>query len=370
MAETLKDFVKTHRNTLIYAILLVLSYFIFLGLEQSRWFIEHAYGNGIYPILSGLLRTISGFIPFSMGDLLYVSLIGYGFYKLVKLIVNRKKLTKDQAFLIPLKLINTFLLAIMLFKLFWGFNYYRQSVSIRLGISQQTYSVAELRKLTELFVLKTNKAREKANFTAYSDFNILRKRAVKAYREQALTHSFFSYKPDSFKPVISSWLTSTFGIEGYYNPFTGEANMNTILPKFNLPFVACHEISHQLGVAKEDEANLIGYLAAAKSKDPDFQYSAYYNMLRYLLLELRLKSTADYDKIFAKLSPGIIEDFKSESNFWRKYNSNMSGYMSVAFDRFLKLNQQTQGIKSYQNIVIWLWNLHKHELKDDQHSIN
>lgn len=37
-------------------------------------------------------------------------------------------------------------------------------------------------------------------------------------------------------------------------------------------------------------------------------------------------------------------------------------YFGLAFDRFLKLNNQPKGTDSYQDIVLWLYNLHKREL--------
>jgi hypothetical protein len=135
-----------------------------------------------------------------------------------------------------------------------------------------------------------------------------------------------------------------------------------LIPSWVLPFVACHEISHQLGVAREDEANLVGYLTAVNSEDVSFQYSANYNMLRYLLVEVRIKSPENYEALYKKIAPGVLANFKAESEFWRSYNSQMSGYMSVAFDKFLKFNNQQKGINSYQDIVIWLWNYHKNEL--------
>jgi hypothetical protein len=85
-------------------------------------------------------------------------------------------------------------------------------------------------------------------------------------------------------------------------------------------------------------------------------------MLRYLLLEVRIKSPEDYEILYKKIAPDVLANFKAESDFWRKYNSEMSGYMNVAFDKFLKLNNQKSGINSYQNIVIWLWNLHRSEV--------
>src|SRR5690606_2945838 len=113
---------------------------------------------------------------------------------------------------------------------------------------------------------------------------------------------------------------------------SGEANINTRLPAFVLPFVTCHEIAHQLGVAKEDEANLVGYLAAIHSNNATFQYSGYYNMFRYVLFEIRMKYPEDYNEIIAKIPQPIMDDFKMEREFWAKYNGAMSVYMSKTFD--------------------------------------
>ncbi len=59
------------------------------------------------------------------------------------------------------------------------------------------------------------------------------------------------------------WLGNYLGFTGYYNPFTGEAQVNTTVPQFLLPNIALHEMGHQIGYAKEDEANFSAYLAAS-----------------------------------------------------------------------------------------------------------
>ncbi|MGY0038156.1 DUF3810 family protein [Pedobacter sp. NJ-S-72] len=51
-----------------------------------------------------------------------------------------------------------------------------------------------------------------------------------------------------------------------------------------------------------------------------------------------------------------------EQEFWKKYNSEMSGYLGAAFDKFLKINNQSKGTDSYQDIVLWVFNLHKKDL--------
>ncbi len=164
------------------------------------------------------------------------------------------------------------------------------------------------------------------------------------------------------KPVLLDWAITKTGIEGYYSPPSGEANINMRLPAVGLPFVTCHEISHELGVAREDEANLVGYLVSINSPDLNFQYAGYYNILRSVLFEIRIKSPEDFALLIKKVNSATLADFHQEQQFWEKYNSDMSGYLNIAFDRFLKINNQNKGTDSYQDIVLWVYNLHKKEL--------
>jgi len=106
----------------------------------------------------------------------------------------------------------------------------------------------------------------------------------------------------------------------------------------------------------------LGYLSASNSSNIYYRYSANYEMLRYILFEIRMKSPDDYKSLHDQLSPEVLADFKIEKEFWRKYNGDMFGYMDAAFDRFLKLNNQKKGTDSYQDIVIWLWNIHEKEI--------
>ena len=342
-------------------ILIVISLLIFLfGLSPNL--VLSYYSNGLYPILSVCLRWVSSLFPYALGDILYASLIIFAIRQVFLLVKKRKSLTKNDRFIIPLKTLNTLLILYISFKLLWGLNYSRPSISTQLSIRDEKYNEKDLVRLSNFFINRLNELQPKINSKQTYDLKEIKAKSILAYQKMEQNNSFFSYSQPSFKPALSGWTVSTIGIEGYYNPLTAEANLNMLLPAWVLPFVACHEISHQLGVAKEDEANLVGYLAAVSSDDVNFRYSANYNMLRYLLLEVRIKSPEDYEVLYKKIAPGVLANFKAEGDFWRNYNSDMSGYMNVAFDKFLKLNNQKSGVKSYQNIVIWLWNFHKKEL--------
>lgn len=319
------------------------------------------YSNGIYPVLSTILRFFSSIFPFAIGDLLYSLIILLAIVKLILFIlkIKRKHLKKHHQILIPLQVTNTILILFIAFKLFWGLNYSRPKIAEQLKISEDKYDVKQLVQLCHFFIDKLNSLQEKKDLKFDYSTSQISASAIKSYQKMAAKNAFFEYRQPSIKPALSSWWTSKMGIEGYYNPLSGEANLNTKLPLWVLPFVTCHEISHQLGIAKEDEANLVAYLVGINSDDLNFQYSVNYNMLRYVLLEVKLKSPEDYLAIRERISAPLLANFQAENDFWRQYNGQMSGYMGIAFDKFLKLNNQKRGIKSYQNIVIWLWNYHK-----------
>jgi hypothetical protein len=356
----------THPKVKRLAIELFLALLVFSA-SFSTSFVESFYVRGLYPYISGALRFLSSKVPFPIGDFLYLLLILYILRSLglffQKLFKNQFKQDK----LIPLLQLGNFLLILYLtFKLLWGFNYDRLPIADRLGISDEKYNTDQLIDLGQFLIKKINliqKEKSGANLSQHYTVEELRNKAVLSYNALAKKNSFFNYRYPSLKPVLNSWVVTRIGLEGYYNPLSGEANLNMLLNQANLPFVACHEISHQLGIAREDEANLIGYLVSTNSNDLNFQYSGIYCVLKNVLFEIAYASPIDYKALKETINPSTLNDFKKDREFWRTYNNDMFGYMDVALDQFLKLNRQRKGIDSYQDIVIWLFNYHKNELK-------
>jgi hypothetical protein len=342
--------------------ILVIALLIYLfGFSPSL--VQKYYSIGFYLYISSALRFISSIFPFAIGDIIYALLIGFVLYKIVRFYKRRKSLKRQDRFLVPLQVLSFFLILYIIFKIVWGLNYSRPSVSEELGIGNEKYSVKELVLLGDYFVKKTNDLKLKQGKIPAYTINELESKSAEAYSLMSRKNQLFRYQNPCLKSVLNSWMISKIGIEGYYAPLSGEANMNMNLPDFVKPYVSCHEIGHQLGIAYEDEANLLGYLTASNSVDVNYQYSANYEMLRYILFEIRMKSPDDYKLLYLKILPQVLADFKTEKEFWRKYNGDMFGYMDAAFDSFLKLNNQKKGIDSYQDIVIWLWNIYKSEVR-------
>jgi hypothetical protein len=351
----------SQKKTKLLMILLVVS----IGIFSFGFFpeaVEIYYSNQLYPVISTVLRGISSFLPFAIGDFLYLILILVAIKSIVFFSSKQRKLKADYANF-GLKCINYLLFIYISFKLLWGLNYSRPRINEQLQISDEPYQKEQLINLSTFFIKKLNALNRAIDTSQFEyDPEELASIATDSYNRLAERQAFFTYKYPSVKPVNNAWLVSKMGIEGYYNPLSGEANINQKLPVFVLPFVTCHEIAHQLGVAKEDEANLVGYIVASNTENAEFKFSAYYNMLRYILLEIRLKYPEDYNHIVAKISTSLMAKFNAEKEFWAKYNGAMSTYMSKTFDQILKLNSQPKGIKSYQDIVLWLVNYHNKDI--------
>lgn len=331
---------------------------------------ERLYTNTLYPIISTPLRWISSLVPFALGDLFYILLIGYIIRSIYLFLRSsfRKNLEGRRKFLAPIQVLNFLLLLYILFKLLWGLNYSRPSVASALGIHHKKYSVKELVMLGRFLITRINQVQLERterhqntpqNYTAAE----LQLTAKEAYDQLGKTQPFFDYKIPVLKPVLNSWVITKIGLEGYYSPPTGEANINLLVPTSGLPFIACHEMAHQIGIAREDEANLIGYLVSTASKDLNFQYAGYYSILRNVMFEIRLKSPEDYKRLYQELNALTIADYKNERIFWKKYNNDMFDYFGAVFDKFLKINNQHKGTDSYQDIVLWVYNIHEKELK-------
>ena len=140
-----------------------------------------------------------------------------------------------------------------------------------MGLTIEKYSPEDLKIVSNILLQKVNEnkgAIVRNGPMLYQIKKYLTDRWVHINGGQKIC--FPQYRTAAIKTSLWGWLGNYLGFYGYYNPFTGEGQVNTTIPKFLQPYITCHEIAHQLGYAKENEANFVGYLAAASSKDASF----------------------------------------------------------------------------------------------------
>lgn len=171
------------------------------------------------------------------------------------------------------------------------------------------------------------------------------------YNSLSEQYSFLSGRYAKPKTLLLSRLLSWAGLTGFYFPFTGEANINSDIPILCLPFTACHEAAHQRGIAREEEANFIAYLACMRSEDPIFRYSGVFQALIYCMNALYEQNIDAWRRLNALYSPLTRKDMAVYDIYWQKYTGSIEQLSESVNNAYLKANHQNSGIKSYGQIV-------------------
>lgn len=321
-------------------------------------FTERYYTGLLYPLISGFQRLLTGWLPFSLGDLLYAAAGAWIIARLYKnaRAILRKTFTRATFLASVYRTIKIALWVYVCFNLFWGMNYNRMGIAHQLDISPETYSRDELVGLTASLVEAVNTTRRSIPDTVivFNDRNTLYQQAVDAYESAARMYPFMHYPVASVKGSLYSYFNSYMGVFGYYNPFSGEAQVNTKVPGFLMPFTVCHEIGHQLGYATEDEANFAGYLAAVASGNHRFRYSAYFEMYSYANRQLYLLDSAMAINNSKRLDSLVKLDIRSYKAFLARHKNPVEPYITAFYDQFLQANNQPKGMNTYDDVIGWL----------------
>jgi len=159
------------------------------------------------------------------------------------------------------------------------------------------------------------------------------------------TSEITSFKPSLFKNVMSFT-----GILGYYNPFTAEAQYNAELPSSYLLFTLAHESSHQIGFAREQEANFIGYLIGVNSSNAELRYSTEYFTLKSLLNSVVYDDPKFVEDMLKNYSEGMKRDRIFEKQFILKHQGLLNEFFGFTNNLFLKSNQQ-EGSVTYSYFI-------------------
>ncbi len=335
--------------------LLVFSIVVIKILAYNAGLVEEYFSSGFFQTFSIILRLFTGWLPFSIGDLLYFFTGIFLLYKVITFFIKLIK-RKIRINTVGKSLVRILILSMaiyIIFNIFWGLNYNREGIAHQLNLQTTNYTAADLQKIQQLLVQKVNKSKQVliSNHSVYPTDKELFTRANKCYQQTQLSYAFLQYKQRSVKSSVFSWWGNYLGFTGYYNPFTGEAQLNTTVPRFILPFTTCHEMAHQIGYAKEDEANFVGYLAATSSTDTFFHYSTYLDLFLYANHQVYYSDSVLAKHAFAQLSPAVKADIKEWKDFLIRHRSFADAIVTWAYGKYLKANQQPKGMYTYNEVI-------------------
>ncbi len=351
---------KLRKKLVIVGCLLIISIIIHLY-SRSKMRVETGYSTHFFSQFSRFLRSFFGFFPFSIGDLVYGFLFLWLIWRMIKFIRNFKSYRPGISrrnfytnFL--LNFVTFWSCMYIIFNIFWGINYNRKGIAWQLDLEMQEYSRDDLKNINSILVEKinTSKLQWVESNNKYPTNKELYSMVNKSYQKISKQYPFLEYQPSSIKTSMWGWLGNYTGFTGYYNPFTAEAQLNTSVPEFLHPFITCHEVAHQIGYAKEMEANFVGYLAASNSDYPLFHYSVYLEMFIYANRNLYFTDSLTAKKYRKELNAFVLSDFKEWSKFEKDHRSFVEPVISWVYGKFLQGNEQPAGVLSYDKVTAFI----------------
>jgi len=252
------------------------------------------------------------------------------------------------------------LLAILLtilasFSLLWGANYRADGFQERSGIFAQGATVADLERVTTHFAQGLNRTAHLVERDAEGVFAVsideIFSESVDVFRNVEAVFPFLTQRDFPPKPLLISPFMALTNYTGFYFPFTGEANINLLAPRANIPATVLHEFVHQRGIASENEANFVAILAGVYSENPTFAYSAYLLGYLYLSNALNRASPERFRAIQETLSPYVFADFADIRAHRERNNPTVARVMDTLNDAMLRSYGEESGIQSYGEVV-------------------
>lgn len=325
---------------------------------------EHVFSRGIYPWASAAFGWLPSLVPFSVAEwvvaaavLAVAAFLACVVRRLVRAGRGRRAVVAGRAAVTALGAVSV---AYFLFMLLFGLNYHRLAFAEEEGLDVRPSSVAELEDLCRDLGARAGAARAElgagvdlgvyaqaqGGFSAYADEVTDAMRSL-AQDYPALARPLW-IRP---KPVAASGALSAADIRGIFFPFTAEPNVNRQPPFYAQPHTMAHELAHEAGFAREDEANFIGYLACLRSDDALVRYSGLAMAYGYAYSALWRADPDAARAVGAELSEAVRADRQADAAFWEAWHSPLSDASQAANDAYLRANGQADGTQSYGRMV-------------------
>lgn len=319
--------------------------------DMAEWYSAH-----IYPVIVSTLGRFSGMFPWSLSELCFYTLIVLLLGTLIHAGVSAFRSKQGGAVMLKWAsgLFLTASVLLFLYVMNCGINYKSDSFSEQAGLYTSEYTADDLKQVC---IRLTDEVNARADRVKRDGSGVMQlagpegDEAVEAMKQLG-THypELAGYYPPP-KKLLLSQILSYQGLTGIYLPFTVEANYNKDMTPYNIPFTACHELSHLRGFMQEEEANFIAFLACKDAGRVDFQYSGYLSGWVYSMNALHRADAEAWEEVRPLLGGNVEADLKANNQFWAKYDGAVAEVSNKVNDTYLKANGQSDGVQSYGRMV-------------------
>ena len=312
-----------------------------------------------YPgaFIRGLLAHLTNWIPFSLAEAMLI-MLPVAIIFLMRIAIKKYSDTWHNTWVYVGILLSCASIFFSTFALGFGTGYRGSTVDKKLGIDTENITAEELYATARILADHINAESKNITFR-YKNFSVMpynigqmNDKLNDSYAKLSEQYDFLPKLYSRVKPVMLSEPMSYTHITGVYTYFTGESNINVVFPDYSIPFTAAHELAHQRGIAREDEANFIGFLACINSDDPYIRYSGYLYLYEDYVAPALYKADKDlYNKVNSTIPTAVKYEMSASSRFFDKYRQSTASKVSGAVnDAYLK-SQGTEGTISYSYVV-------------------
>lgn len=331
-------------------------------LLRGNYALMQAMSQKVIRPLHRLMAAFASKFEFSLAELLIgifaACTAGYILVTLVLLIARPGRLKRF--YTLVLRLLAAGLAVYALFCLLWGTYYYGDSFLDASGLESGEISAEQLETGTVYFADLLNQygreVERDENGQYAADLAALLARSDEVFK--AVEQEFPCLEgPDiRAKGVHFSRVMSYLNFTGFFFPFTAEANVNTDFPGALFASTIAHELSHQRGVAREQEANFTAVLACLEYGDADYCYSACLLAYTHLGNALYSADAGAWHEVYRGLSDGVLADLAASQEYWAQFETPVQSVSNTVYEGFLQSYDQKLGMRSYGACVDLLVN--------------
>ena len=300
------------------------------------------------------LAAITNLLPFSLFEMLIFSL---PLIIAIAVILTVRRIRRGRHPLaVIVSLTATVALLLSLYQLTIGIAYDATPVGDRLGITEVEVNEDNLAQALERLTDEINALATSIDYSSgKSDpgytIDSISAMIAESYEKYADLPGFSPAFSSRAKGMLLSPLMTSLELTGIYFPYTGESNVNTLYPTYDLCYTVAHEMSHQRGIMRENEANFMAFLLCYTSDDPYLKYSAAMNIYSYVAGALNATDRDRFLEIYSRLTDGPRADFAASRAVAEQYENELLAEISERVnDWFLKSNG-TPGVVSYGMVV-------------------
>lgn len=320
---------------------------------------EQYYARGVYPYIQQTLATVSRWSPIAVGETLLLLTIATVAVRCGRGVRARWRGERSLRNLLGHAALQAAAAAgvlFLLFQLLWALNHARLPFATQIDLVMKPVETARLEATARELARRAAAVRPAAFPDGQPFLNPLWRASVAdAYALVGARWPVLAGPRPPIRGAGISRLMTYSSVSGIYCPFTGEPNVNVEIPAVMLPFIACHEVAHLRGYAREDEADFIAWWVGSRAADPTLVYSAHLLAYRVTMGKLWGASMTTHMNVLKDVPAEVRADNRTIDAFWARQPKTVSkvatAISQTTNDFYLKSSGHADGVRSYGRMV-------------------